>query len=241
MGIRIDKFLLCVIVFLAAWIALSLAGARLWICALGAFGASILCALLLAHRRARSDCPTYRDYITYCILEGDDVLKPQIADMLGEQAQDMGEYFAVGDTAYFYWLKFGSLGADTVVRYYRLCKQRGFTKAVILTASKDRKLISIGKRISACTIVFRDFHSVYRYHKRRDTLPRIVPPRLRVRETLALALSVAFAPSNAKRFVWIALVLFGLSFLTPLRTYYLILAAVQLILAAICLIRRDRD
>lgn len=241
MGNRIDKIWIGLILFLGVWIVLSLLKMPLWVCA--ASGAIALLPYLIwcYTRTERSgDRESYRTYLLQSMILGDDCIKPQISAMLGEGATDMGEYFLSDGTAYFYWIKFGSISADTVVRYYRLCREHGISKAVIFTTSKDRKLLSITRQLRDCSMHMQDYRIVYRYHKQHHSLPHLTMHRPPRRERMQIVAEQVFSPANARRFLWVGCVIFLLSFLTPIRTYYLIVAGINLLFSLICLITQIR-
>lgn len=239
MGNFLDRLSVYVLLFLGVLVAARIAKLPLWLC----FGAA-LCVAVLAALAVR--CVTknerrlsYRDFATYCMLEGEDCVRALLQSLAGERYADCGQWLYVDGKIVFLWVKFGGLSADSAANIYRVCRDHKLEKAYLLTAAKDRKNIAMMRRFCKSYIVFIDLKTLYNALKKRGKLPAVKPHRLPLPETAKLAFAGAFTKKNGVRLLIAAAVLVGASFLTPLTTYYLTLAGITLALSAVCLFAKQ--
>ena len=159
---------------------------------------------------------SYRKYVTYLIWQGEDYAKEVIAKLCEnkKQFQDMGDYILIDNTPVFLWTKYGSISADTMVRYYRICKKNGFQKAFILTTNGDKKTTAFIKN---------------------DLLPQDSKVKISARQMFTMIIQTAFTRKNGFRFIGVSLLLLLISFVTPFANYYITIASFNLALAIACM------
>ncbi len=180
---------------------------------------------------------SYRKYVTYLIWQGEDYTKEVIAKLCANKKifQDMGEYIIVDDTPVFIWTKYGSISADTMVKYYRICKKNNFQKAYILTTNGDKKTTAFIKNFGGVMLIYSNFKQVYSAVKKNDLLPQDSKNKIPAKQMFAMILQTAFTRKNGFRFIGVSLLLLLISFVTPFTNYYIAIASVNLAFAIACM------
>lgn len=187
--------------------------------------------------KPRNNKMSYRRYVTYLIWQGEDHAKEVIAKLCQDkkQFQDMGEYILVDDTPVFLWTKYGAISADTMVRYYRICKKNNLQKAFILTTNGDKKTTAFVKSFGDVMLIYSNFRQVYNAVKKNDMLPQDSKNKIPTKQMLSMIMQTAFTRKNGFRFIGISLLLLLISFVTPFTNYYIAIASVNLALAIACM------
>ncbi|MEG1535732.1 MAG: hypothetical protein RR416_02035 [Clostridia bacterium] len=236
-----DKLAIIIIAFFGIIIILTLAKFELWAVVTTAFIFCSILALFLARQQSKnSTCMTYSEYITYCVVQGNDYVKSAIISTHPQLNWKVGDDFLiVGDTIIFLWIKFGNLSPDTLVKFYHIAKRENSAKVYVLTTSKDKKIISFSKSFGDIIFCINDIKELYKFQKSCNFLPQNTAKKMSFKQIFLLILSYAFSKKYCKRYLFVAIILLLMSFLTPLKTYYLISAAVCLLLATCCLIPSD--
>ena len=180
---------------------------------------------------------SYRKYVTYLIWQGEDYAKEVIAKLCEnkKQFQDMGDYILIDNTPVFLWTKYGSISADTMVRYYRICKKNGFQKAFILTTNGDKKTTAFIKNFGDVMLIYSNFRQLYNAVKKNDLLPQDSKVKISARQMFTMIIQTAFTRKNGFRFIGVSLLLLLISFVTPFANYYITIASLNLALAIACM------
>ena len=187
--------------------------------------------------KPRNNKISYRRYVTYLIWQGEDYAKEVIAKLCQDkkQFQDMGEYILVDNTPVFLWTKYGAISADTMVRYYRICKKNNLQKAFILTTNGDKKTTAFVKNFGDVMLIYSNFRQVYNAVKKNDMLPQDSKNKIPAKQMLSMIMQTAFTRKNGFRFIGVSLLLLLISFVTPFTNYYIAIASVNLALAIACM------
>ncbi|MDE6361536.1 MAG: hypothetical protein K2L53_01005 [Clostridia bacterium] len=187
--------------------------------------------------KPRNNKMSYRRYVTYLIWQGEDYAKEVIAKLCQDkkQFQDMGEYILVDNTPVFIWTKYGAISADTMVRYYRICKKNNLQKAFILTTNGDKKTTAFVKNFGDVMLIYSNFRQVYNAVKKNDMLPQDSKNKIPAKQMLSMIMQTAFTRKNGFRFIGVSLLLLLISFVTPFTNYYIAIASVNLALAIACM------
>ena len=244
MSIILDLILLTFIIFISSYICLSFLTMGL--------GIKLLCSALITIvivtlvkkilLKGKSQDINYRKFVTYLIWQGEDKAKELLRSLCADgEFEDNGEYVVINGKAIFLWTKYGSISADTIVKFYRICKKNSVDSAYVLTTNSDKKMIALVKSFGDVTISFSTFKSVYRHLKKQNKLPNDIREKIPTSQLVKLIIGSAFTRKNGFRFVGISILLLAISYFTPFGRYYLILASINLILALICLIKAFQD
>ncbi|MDE7348440.1 MAG: hypothetical protein K2N53_02130 [Clostridia bacterium] len=239
MAIILDLILLTLTIFVTAYIGayflpLNLP-LRLILSAL--ISIVVVSTIRRAFFKPRNNKISYRRYVTYLIWQGEDYAKEVIAKLCQDkkQFQDMGEYILVDNTPVFLWTKYGAISADTMVRYYRICKKNNLQKAFILTTNGDKKTTAFVKNFGDVMLIYSNFRQVYNAVKKNDMLPQDSKNKIPAKQMLSMIMQTAFTRKNGFRFIGVSLLLLLISFVTPFTNYYIAIASVNLALAIACM------
>ena len=244
MSIILDLMLLTIIIFISSYICLSFLSMGL--------GVKLLCSALitivitsLAKRllfKSKSQDINFRKFVTYLIWQGEDKAKELLQQLCADgEFEDKGEYVVANGKTIFLWTKYGSISADTIVKFYRTCKKNSIDEAYVLTTNGDKKMMTLVKSFGDVTILFSSFKPVYKKLKKQNKLPTDIREKIPTAQLIKLIFHSAFTRKNGFRFAGVSLLLLAISFFTPFGKYYLALASINLVLAIVCLIRAIKD
>ncbi|MDE7191408.1 MAG: hypothetical protein K2O35_02945 [Clostridia bacterium] len=239
MAIILDLILLTLTTFVTAYIGAYFLPLNLPLRLI--LSASISIVIVSTIRRVffkpRNNKMSYRRYVTYLIWQGEDHAKEVIAKLCQDkkQFQDLGEYILIDNTPVFLWTKYGAISADTMVRYYRICKKNNLQKAFILTTNGDKKTTAFIKNFGDVMLIYSNFRQVYNAVKKNDMLPQDSKNKIPAKQMLSMIMQTAFTRKNGFRFIGVSLLLLLISFVTPFTNYYIAIASVNLALAIACM------
>ena len=239
MAIILDLILLTLTVFVTAYIGAYFLPLNLPLRLV--LSALISIVTVSAIRRAffkpRNNKMSYRKYVTYLIWQGEDYTKDTIAKLCENKKnfEDMGEYILIDNTPVFLWTKYGSISADTMVRYYRICKKNNLQKAYVLTTNGDKKTTAFIKNFGDVMLIYSNFRQIYNAVRKNDLLPQDSKTKVPVKQMLSMIIQTAFTRKNGFRFIGVSLLLLLISFVTPFANYYITIARINLALAIACM------
>ena len=244
MSVILDLMLLTSIIFIASYICLSFLsiglGIKLLCSALITIVISSLVKRLLF--KGKSNEINYRKFVTYLIWQGEDKAKELLKELCADSDfEDNGDYVVAKGKAIFLWTKYGSISADTIVKFYRTCKKNSIDEAYVLTTNSDKKMMALVKTFGDVTISFYTFKPIYRHLRKINKLPSDIREKIPPAQLIKLIFNSAFTRKNGFRFVGISLLLLAISFFTPFGKYYITLATINLVLAAVCLVKTLKD
>ncbi len=187
--------------------------------------------------KSRNNKMSYRKYVTHLIWQGEEYTKSILAKLCENKRdfQDMGEYVLIDGKPVFLWTKYGSISADTMVKYYRICKKNNILKAYILTTNGDKKTTAFMKNFGDIILVYTNFKHVYNSVKKENLLPQDSKTKIPAKQVLSMIMQTAFTRKNGFRFIGISLLLLLISFVTPFTNYYIALAGINLAFAITCM------
>lgn len=130
------------------------------------------------------------------------------------------------------------LSKQNVLDYYKRARRLNKDICVILTGNINRQTYEIIGNFKDITIkILADFE-VYSLLKKENALPEIQKPQ-KAKPNLKKIFSRAFNKISFKGYFLCSAVLFGFSFITPFKFYYRISTIFMLLLALICLIKKQ--
>lgn len=239
MAIILDLILLTLTVFVAAYIGVYFLPLNLPLrLVLSALISIVIVSLIRrAFFKPRNNKMSYRKYVTYLIWQGEDYAKEIIAKLCeGKKPfQDMGEYILIDGTPVFLWTKYGSISADTMVKFYRTCKKNNMQKAYILTTNGDKKTSAFIKNFGDVMLIYSNFKQVYNAMRKNDLLPQDSKNKIPAKQMMSMIIQTAFTRKNGFRFIGVSLLLLLISFVTPFANYYITIASVNLAFAIACM------
>ncbi len=230
-------------VFVLSFILCGLVTARFAVKLAVSFLAAIAATCILAYlvrggRKRRTD---YRSFVTYCILSDEKDVVPYFvkAGIVSEATPDDGLY-ACRNGAVCLFLKFSCPSRDNIAALYKKCREKGIKKLTVWCARFERSTTAIACAMPEVDIRFSTLKPLYKKLKKLGALDdEAVRPAPHA--TLKTLVPVVLSTKNSYRFAVVSALLYLLSLLTPLKTYYIIVATVTLALAVAARIYGERS
>jgi hypothetical protein len=206
-----------------------------------AFGLGFIVLKFLLGRRKSLKTIKHSDMCNSFAVMGKDEVAAHFYNTLPEKLQVKLEppFFVAkiyeNDTLIMVNYKFSGTTADEVAKAYRKCKQENLKKVMILARPTERKIMLIAANLDLA-IDFPDPRAVKKYLLNKNALPEKLVSherKKRVPVNYKEVLRAAFDRRRIKFYIFTALILFAMSFITPLRLYYMIMATIPLLLAGV--------
>ncbi len=203
---------------------------------LGARAAISLCALgvaaavaALLRKRGSDKDGGARNFVTYCILNPEFAKRAFVAAY--PNATENGDIFLLDGGAAFIHAKVAKPSADVVLSCYRKFKSVGAKQGFVLCTDCDKSVAAFAASLPDCPVYLPTFRHLWKRVRRCKAAP-IAPPIAR-KFSLKGALLAFFCRKNSYRLAACALVTFLLSFVTVLKTYYIVCGCVLIALAIV--------
>lgn len=128
--------------------------------------------------------------------------------------------------------KFSTLGLADMSAIARLCEKHDKKQAYVLARGIDRRAYIVAQVINVHVTLIR-LKSFYKLLEKRGALPDLKPVRRKF--SLKSFFAAALSRSNLRSYLFSGAVLVLVSFITPLRIYYLVIGSISLLLALLTL------
>lgn len=137
--------------------------------------------------------------------------------------------------------RFLNLTQEDIGMAYREGVKEEVNEIIMLTRARERKTLTL-TALLPIKFTFPDKYTVFRTLKKHNALPPkpIKPKKVKIKTDKALILSTIFDGKRVKLYLFSALTLALLSFITPLKNYYLICALIPLALGLISYLKVKR-
>jgi hypothetical protein len=131
--------------------------------------------------------------------------------------------------------KFGSTSEEDIARAYRKAKSVSADKIIIMSCKNERRVMSFAASLD---VFFRFYtkHEVRNMLVKYGEMPKTIISNKNKIGIKALINSISdniFSGNFTKRYFFVGIILFSLSFFTPLKLYYITIATIALLLAGI--------
>ncbi|MDR1906333.1 MAG: hypothetical protein LBQ27_05440 [Clostridiales bacterium] len=139
--------------------------------------------------------------------------------------------------------KYSKISKDEFVKMCRTARLHNAKKIYIIAGSLEREIYLISNDFNVETIYIK-IHALYKHLKNCDALPIVPVQNKKIKKDKAavkLIFESLFSASNARRFLFASIILFLMSVITPLKTYYHITASISLGIAALCLFMQNKS
>ena len=130
--------------------------------------------------------------------------------------------------------RFFNLTQEDIASAYREGEKEGVREIIILTRARERKTLTL-TALLPIKFTFPDKYTVHHALKKHNALPPkpLKPKKVKIKGDKDYILSTIFNPKRAKLYMLSAISLALLSFITPLKNYYLIGSLVPFTLSII--------
>lgn len=231
------RLAVCIVVF----VIFSLFMDSLWLsfgCALSfTILVSVILSLFKGKRRGKG--MYYSDFVRYAVLGGNEYIYSILPDILPrgcivETNKDCMVIENSGRELIVSAIKYGNISPDEVIRWNNRAKELGCDKIYVICKNIDRKATMIANNTGRIFYIIY-LRRIFRILAHMGKLPALNLTPKRKRQTIREILSIVLSTANAKRFLVTAAILFAMSFLTPLKTYYYVMSSIALLLCLICM------
>ena len=148
-----------------------------------------------------------------------------------------GKCFASGDTLYFSAYKFFACSVEDVCQAFRLAREKGFEKIVVLCKSADRGAVKLSGSLGV-KISFEKSRDIYKKLLKASLLPELTFEKKPEKFSLSDVLELVFQKQNIRYYLVTGLMLTLISLVSPAKTYYIVVGTFSLAMALICARRR---
>lgn len=196
--------------------------------------------LLLKKLSKRWDTPSSNKLYTYLALMGSDYTTSLVSSIISPQLNPAicdGAIFIDNDNVtemVYCSVKFGQSGSEDIAKAIRLAIKKDVAKVYFISPNVDRRALSIVNS-SYVKFEFINGKSLYKAIEKANAMPEINYKKNAVKPITMLA-GNALNKRNGIRFIIVSSIMVAMSYITPLRVYYLIVASITFILSLLCYI-----
>ncbi len=135
--------------------------------------------------------------------------------------------------------RFINLTQEDIASAYREATRQGANEIIILTRARDRKTLTL-TALLPLKFHFPDKYTVHKALKKYNALPpKLTPPqKVKIKMDKRELIESVLNPKRTKYLLFISFSLALMSLITPLKTYYLIMATVPLVIVLVSMILR---
>ncbi len=148
-----------------------------------------------------------------------------------------GRCFVCGDTLVWSAYKFSPCGLEDVCSAYRTATDKGLKNVTVLCRDVDRKCYAL-KESLGIKIDFVKSKELYKKLQKENLLPipqfEKTPSKISPREVVDLA----FSKQNVRYYLTSGIMLTLISLVSPVKTYYVLIGTLSLVLALICAVKQ---
>ena len=185
-----------------------------------------------------------RNFVRYVLLNGSSVLKKMIKKAFEgtytvSDAEEQTLLIGEKRILLYYAYKFGSLSEEDVAKSYRIAQKHDCEEIYALTNHLDRKAIAVTEYIPQKVNVI-GASALYKYLLKKDLIPPKDAMKKKGGKVLHL-LKTAINAGNAKYYILAGLSTSLLALFTPVTTYYIVFAFINLALAIACVLFSEKS
>lgn len=238
----IDFIIFRVLIFIISFIICSLFLNNLWLSLGVSFIATVLVGLITKIIKGKFSAKycNVDNFTKHCVINGPNYVYSLLAKIFYAEIiiEKTDNYLLLNrngkDEMVISALKFGNISPDEILKYYNLAQKKNSNHIYIISRGIDRKSISLSNNLTSIKFSYISCRNLYKIAKAQNLLPDVKVKKTGARASLKTIIGVAFAKNNIKHYMFTCIILVLMSFITPLRYYYLSVALVAFILAMCC-------
>ena len=241
MGKIVDAIIARLIIF----VAITIVALFLVKSALSAVAISTVLTLIISiciagiEKKQKVKAMKLKKFNTYMIVYGFDTISETIEKILPGSQKKNGYMLTASNAVIMPTYKFSKVNKDDIIKAYRTAISENATDVYIIGIEADREALLFSTTLSDKKFFFIPSKVFYKAAKANNILPKdtisVKSEKIRFKDILL----ILFSKNNAKRFLVASVFLLLLSFLTPLKNYYLAISAVTLLFAVISLFSKN--
>lgn len=236
----LDFIALIVAVFVAIFLIVSIFIKNIWYnIALTTLLTLVICMVISKIKSRFSNKMSFNKFVKYSIIQGNSFLLDLINRFFRTEYTVTDNYMQIkNNEIIFASVKYGNIGNDEIIKYYKIAKEKKQTKFYLVCLKLDRNVTLVANNLDI-SFTYIPLRLIFKIAKKTNLLPTVTKPESKKRSITLKIFNVIFSPSNAKRFLFVGLLLLALSLFIPFKFYYRILGGINLTLALICLINKN--
>ena len=170
--------------------------------------------------------------LEFAIRGNEYVIKLLISILKNREIESGSNYILLDDSIVISSFKLTALGVSDVGAACERAKEKRRKRAFVICSSVDRRAYAVAQLegVKLCPVKPK---AVYKLLKKHSALPNLKPAKQKF--ALRALFEIILSRSNFKSYAFSGVVLIAISFLTPLKIYYMVIGSVNLLLALLTL------
>lgn len=168
----------------------------------------------------------------FCIRGGEYIIDLLVSSLKNPQIENGVNYILLENSIIIANFKFSSLGGSDVANVCKLAKKHDKNHVYLITKGVDRKAWQIAN-LQDIKIEIVKTKQVFKFLAKRNALP--VLKKQKQKFSVSSLLQAILSRRNLKNYLFSGAVLIAVSFITPLKIYYIVTGTLLLFLALLSL------
>lgn len=197
-----------------------------------AFSFAILFSIRYFSSKYQKPYSCYRLELELCIRENEYTINLLKSITKNAKFESGCNYILLKNSIIIANFKFSALSYQDVSNACKIAKEHKKDKIYMLAKGIDRRAYQIAQ-VEQMRIELVKAKQLYKYLAKHNALPDLKKTKRRFE--LKYVIEIVLARRNLKNYLFSGIVLICVSFLTPLKIYYLVIGALSLLFALLCL------
>jgi len=169
----------------------------------------------------------------FCIQGNEYVAKLLVSVLKNGKIENSSNVIYLKNCLVVSLFKFGTISSQDVANVSKIAKERAVFKVFALGYGIDRKAYQVANFVGI-NLKLVKINAIYRFLDKHGALPNLSKKKQKF--SFSSLLEAIFSKSNLKYYLFSGAVLIATSFITPLKTYYIVSGSISLLLALFCLL-----
>lgn len=199
-----------------------------------AISLSIACTFSIGYISSKKSKPYSVDRLELelCMRENQYAINLLLSVIKNGEFENTNSYILLKNSVIIADFKFSALSYADVNSALQIAMKHGKKKIYMLAKSIDRKAYQLAN-IRQVDIELVKTRALYKFLKKHNALPNL--KRQKVKLNLKQLIEIVLSRRNLKSYIFSGTILIAVSFLTPLKIYYLTFGTILLVLALLSL------
>ncbi|MEG2540804.1 MAG: hypothetical protein RSB59_03410 [Clostridia bacterium] len=149
-----------------------------------------------------------------------------------KQIESSSNYILTKDCVLFAMFKFAPLSINDLSTVAQQANKLNRKSAYVMCRGVDRRAYSV-LQLMDITVQPIKIKQIYKFLERHNALPNLKPKRIKF--SFSAFFATLFQRSNTKNYIFSAVILLSVAYLTPLKIYYLVFGSLSLLFALLTL------
>ena len=174
---------------------------------------------------------SYIDFINYLALQGNNYTVNLIFEIIEEKDKKIFDNcIIVNDTAIFPIIKFSNISMDNIANVYNFSKKNNLTNIKIIYSNIDKKTLLFANNLDV-NIDFINANLLYNKLKKYKKLPYFDNNNIIKHKKNKDVIKYLNNSNTSRKLTILGLFFIALSFITPLKIYYLVIGSITIFIS----------